>query len=183
MNHHYANCHAQSTQHTLCFTCPSAATAQYLNRMFVLLNLRRWNIVWHLISQNQSSNSNSYWYRIKFDSCYGLLTVNEWNTLRSYFAEQRLNHNDKNKILSSTTSNELNILFAAPKFTNSQENKWHDRKKVCRLILVVFKFATNTHFCVIVKHKLEILGNVFIFVYIARKNNNVFIRIRSFPSL
>lgn len=125
--------------------------------MFVLLNLRRWNIVWHLISQNQSSNSNSYLYRIKFESCYGLLTVNKWNTLRSYFEEQRLNHNDKNKIL---LSNELNILFAAPMFMNSQENKWHGRKKVCRLILVVFKFATNAHICVIVKHKLEILATL-----------------------
>lgn len=128
--------------------------------MFVLLNLRRWNIVWHLISQNQSSNGNSYWYRIKFESCYGLFTVNEWNTLRSYFAEQRLNHNDKNKILLSTTSNELNIFFPASMFMNSQENKWHGRKKVCRLILVVLKFATNAHLCVIVKHKLEILATL-----------------------
>lgn len=110
---------------------------------------------------------NGYFYRIKFESCYSLLTVNEWNTLRPYFAEQRLNHNDKNKILLSSTSNELNILFAAPMFRNSQEHKWHGREKVCRLFLVVFKFATNAHFFVIVKHKLEILAT-FLFLSTSR---------------
>lgn len=132
---------------------------------------------WHLISQNQSSNSNSYLYRIKLESYYGLLTVNKCNTLRSYFSEQRLNHNDKNQLLLCTTSTFCMQLRCSRTHKNTVAWQGESIQGYFSCIQICYKCPSMRDSKTLARNNC----NIFIFVNIARKNNNVFIRVRSLP--